>query len=160
MQDMSTATTLVIESHSLDDTLQIGESIGRNLKGGETIELISDLGGGKTALVRGIARGMDSPDSVASPTFTISREYRSPRGFTMHHYDFYRLSDPGVLRGQLSESLEDDQVVTAIEWSNVVNDLLPNDRLTIALSSTGEEGRKLELSAKPEHTHLLKGLNP
>src|SRR5690606_30129333 len=125
---MSTAMTWEMQSTNLNDTWRLGEAVGRNLKGGEVVELISDLGGGKTAFVRGLAKGAGSKDDVASPTFTISRIYSGPK-FDIHHYDFYRLSEPGVVRQELEESLADGQVVIAVEWAETVRDVLPENRL-------------------------------
>src|SRR5690606_33786002 len=70
-EHMSTGTTWRTSSTSSEATERLGERLGKALKGGEVIELASDLGGGKTTLVRGLARGAKSSDKVASPTFTI-----------------------------------------------------------------------------------------
>jgi tRNA threonylcarbamoyladenosine biosynthesis protein TsaE len=65
-------TKLIAVTKNADETVALGQKIGQQLQGGEVIELISDLGGGKTQLVRGLAAGMGSTDQVQSPTFTIS----------------------------------------------------------------------------------------
>lgn len=158
MRDMSTDTTLEIDSTSLENTLELAAKIGVQLKGGEVIELVSDLGGGKTAFVRGLAKGLGSSDLVASPTFTISREYRADR-CDLHHYDFYRLSDPGVVRAELAESIEDPKVSVAIEWADIVQGVLPEDRLTINIEQTGENTRRFVIKAGPSHHHLTKALS-
>ncbi len=134
------------------------EKIGRNLKGGEVIELRSDIGGGKTTLVRGLAKGAGSTDQVASPTFTISRVYNCPNGVRINHFDFYRLNDPGVMQGELGESVTDPTSVTVVEWANIVNQVLPEDRLLIEITSTGEDSRHIGLAAGPTHIHMLNGL--
>src|ERR1700722_299415 len=87
---------------SLKATLVLGRTLGQNLKGGEAIELSSDLGGGKTALVKGLANGAGSQDLVSSPSFTICNQYNTPK-FVIYHFDFYRLSDPGIIARELSE---------------------------------------------------------
>ncbi len=69
--------TLQIDTTSPKNTLNLAAKIGSRIKGGEVIELVSDLGGGKTVFVRGLAKGMGSTDQVSSPTFTISREYKA-----------------------------------------------------------------------------------
>lgn len=82
---MNIATTCQIVSTSSDATEKLGEQVGKRLKGGEVIELISDLGGGKTTFIRGLARGMGSTDHVSSPTFTISKFYSvKPKPQTTH----------------------------------------------------------------------------
>lgn len=154
---MSTDTTLQIASHNLNDTLRLGEQIGRQCKGGEVIELVSDLGGGKTTLMRGVAKGLGSTDHVASPTFTVSREYRAGK-LRLHHYDFYRLTDPGIVADELAESVADPQTIVAVEWADVVESVLPADRLTITIETTAESERALRLSAGSGHVHLIKEL--
>jgi len=123
--------------------LALGKALGATLKGGEVIELIGDLGAGKTQLVRGIAEGIDSIDVVQSPSFTISRIYKG-KGLELHHYDFYRLGDdPGILRAELAESIEDSQVTVVTEWANSVEDVLPRDKLAITITYQDEENARL-----------------
>lgn len=138
-----------IESHSFDETVDLGKRCGRNLIGGEVIELISDLGGGKTAFVRGLAQGLDSSDQVMSPTFTISRIYRGKK-VDLHHFDFYRLDDPGIMSAELSESVNDTRVAVAVEWSDVARDVLPADRLQVELIASDEDERQI----------IVRGLGP
>ena len=142
---MNIGLTSKITSTSAFKTEQLGEQLGQKLKGGEVIELVSDLGGGKTTFVRGLARGMGSKDKVSSPSFTLSNEYTA-KGLTLHHFDFYRLSEPGILKQELAEVLADAQAVTVVEWADIVEDVLPTDKLTVRIKATGEEGREIELS--------------
>ncbi|HET7320780.1 MAG TPA: tRNA (adenosine(37)-N6)-threonylcarbamoyltransferase complex ATPase subunit type 1 TsaE [Candidatus Saccharimonadales bacterium] len=150
---MSTELTSKIISTSALQTEQLGEQLGRKLRGGEAIELVSDLGGGKTTFVRGLARGVGSKDKVSSPSFTLSNEYQANK-LTLHHFDFYRLREPGILRNELAEILEDPQAVTVVEWANIVEDVLPADKLTVHIRATGEESREIELSY-PENRKYL-----
>jgi len=101
------------------------------------IELVSDLGGGKTTFVRGLVRGMGSHDHVASPTFTISRIY-SAGNHTIHHFDFYRLHEAGLIGEELTETLEDPHAVTIVEWADVVKSVLPHNRLTIMIQKKAD----------------------
>lgn len=140
--------------------MAIGSAIGAVLKGGETIELKSDLGGGKTALTKGIAAGMESKDTVQSPTFTVSRIYKAHDGLELHHFDFYRLSDPGVMAAELAESLNDSRAVVVVEWSDIVADILPAERITITLTATGEDTRLLELYLPDAYTALQHAVQP
>jgi tRNA threonylcarbamoyladenosine biosynthesis protein TsaE len=117
-------------STNSDDTERLGELLGRQLFGGEVIELRSDLGGGKTTLTRGLVRGAGISDRVSSPTFTLSRIYQRS-GLQIQHFDFYRLSDPGILADQLAESLSDDKTVVVIEWADIIKDVLPSQRFSI-----------------------------
>lgn len=133
--------------------------IGRNLKGGEVIELVGDVGAGKTEFVRGLARGFGSEDKVSSPTFTISRIYSGPNNLRINHFDFYRLQDPGIIAAELDEVVGQAKEIVAIEWSDVVKKVLPDDRLEIRFSSPSVDKRKLELIAGDKHTHLIEGLD-
>jgi len=154
---MSIDATSQINSTSLENTLKLAAEIGSRLKGGEVIELISDLGGGKTVFVRGLAKGMGSTDQVTSPTFTISREYKAGN-LELHHYDLYRLSGtgPGVVADELVESIENPDITVVIEWSGAVEDVLPKDRLKVEITKTGDNTRELKLTAGKDHRRLLK----
>lgn len=146
--------TWSIDSSSLEDTEALASLVGKRLKGGEVIELVSDLGGGKTAFVRGLARGIGSADHVASPTFTISREYHTDK-LTLYHFDFYRLQDPGIMTAELAEIINDPQAVVAVEWSDIVQHVLPEKRVTIKLVTTGDTARRLEFTYPAELTYVI-----
>jgi tRNA threonylcarbamoyladenosine biosynthesis protein TsaE len=135
----------------------LGKRLGEQLKGGEVIELLSDLGGGKTTLVRGLARGIGSSDHVSSPTFTLSNVYQAPR-CTIYHFDFYRLHEPGLIVHELNEALQDPQAVVVIEWGAIVQDVLPPERLTISLDRTGEETRTITVHYPPKLASVVKAL--
>ncbi len=142
------------KSNSPEETEQLGEQIGAHLRGGEVIELVSDLGGGKTAFTRGLARGFGSKDHVASPTFTISREYHADKR-TLYHFDFYRLGEPGIMSAELAEIVGDPHAVVVVEWSDIVRHVLPEHRLTIKLTHTGETARAIEITYPPELEYLM-----
>jgi tRNA threonylcarbamoyladenosine biosynthesis protein TsaE len=130
--------------------------VGSRLRGGEVIVLTSDLGGGKTAFVRGLARGIGSKDHVASPTFTIGREYQSEdKKLRIHHFDFYRLSEPGIMSLELAEVLQDPEAVVAIEWGEIVEEVLPEKKLLIHIKRTGEETRDLTFEYPAELDYLI-----
>lgn len=128
--------------------------IGSRLRGGEVIELVSDLGGGKTAFVRGLARGMGSEDHVHSPSFTIGNQYRAGN-LTLHHFDFHRLNDAGIMRDELAEILIDPQAVVVVEWADLVEDVLPAEHLTIHIKATGETTRQLNFAYPSSLSYLF-----
>lgn len=149
-----------ITTNKPEETIALGEKLGSCLRGGEVVELVSDIGGGKTTLVRGIAQGIESSDEVMSPTFTISRIYKGS-SLQLHHFDFYRLSEPGVIAGELEESLHNPDVAVVIEWSDIIKDALPEDRLQIKIQTTGDntEQRTINFQALGQtHQELIGGI--
>lgn len=121
------------------------------------IELVSDLGGGKTTFVRGLAKGIGSNDHVSSPTFTISNVYQGKQ-LTMHHFDFYRLHEAGIMREELEEVINDPRSVTVVEWANIVQAILPDNRLTIRITASGESSRHYDFYGSNRVRHLIEGL--
>ena len=122
---------------------QLGEAIGRLVSGGEVLELVGDIGAGKTTLTKGIARALGVNEPVQSPTFTISRVYDSPKGLRLAHYDFYRLSEAGIMGDEIREAADDDSVII-VEWAGAVDDDLPKDRLVVKITTISEEERLVE----------------
>lgn len=135
-------------------TEKFGEQLGRKLQGGEVIELISDLGGGKTTLTRGIARGAGSSDTVGSPTFMISKLYKATK-CEIHHFDLYRLSHAGMMEYAISEVLQDPRAVLVIEWGEVLEHVLPKNRITIKIHKTSDDGRRLECHYSKNMAYLM-----
>lgn len=124
------------------------------MRGGEVIELVSDLGGGKTTFVRGLARGMGSAEPVHSPSFTLGNQYRSAK-LTLYHFDFYRLFEPGIMRDELAEVLADPAAVVVIEWGKIVEDVLPAKKLTVHFRVTGTDSRQLIFTCPSELSYLV-----
>lgn len=132
-----------------------GEQIGRLLRGGECLELIGDVGAGKTTFVKGLAVGLNVDDDVQSPSFTISREYVTRDGLTLAHYDFYRLHEAGVLSYELAESLLDPQTVTVVEWGETIGAVLPDERVVISIAYLPDsESRELTIKTAPKFAYL------
>ena len=136
---------MITEVQGEQEMQALGESIGRNLKGGEVFELVGDVGAGKTTFVKGLALGLGVDDDVQSPSFTISRVYDGRDGLQLSHYDFYRLSDPGIMANELAEISQDKQSVTVIEWADIVLGALPTNRITINFTSPSETSRQLTM---------------
>lgn len=147
----------VLQSDNPDSTEKFAETIGKNLRGGEVIELISDLGGGKTTFTRGIARGAGSEDVVASPTFTISKVY-STSTFDIHHFDFYRLPDAGLAAHELEDLVGDPGIVVIVEWGGAVGHVLPEGKVTIEINKTSEVNRQLVITCPGNMRYLLEGI--
>ena len=143
-------------STSSDDTERLGELLGSQLSGGEVIELRADLGGGKTTFVRGLVRGAGIASRVSSPTFTLSRLYESSK-LQIHHFDFYRLNDPGLLSEQLAESINIPHNVVIVEWADIVDDVLPSKRITIEFKpqATSLDERQITINYPEESRDLV-----
>jgi tRNA threonylcarbamoyladenosine biosynthesis protein TsaE len=131
---------------SVEETIALGKQFGSKLKGGEVIEFIGDLGAGKTSFMRGLAEGIESEDSVSSPTFTISNIYSGREGLEIHHFDFYRLLEPGLVQEQLKEAIEDPKAIVCVEWAETVRGVLPENRITIQITTIDEETREFKFS--------------
>lgn len=154
-----TTVTYDISTKKPAQTQEIAARLGHYLKGGEVIELSSDLGGGKTTFVQGLASGLGYKADVTSPTFVLSRVYEITPTLEIHHYDLYRLGVSGVLGEQLAEDMKDPHVITIIEWAGIIENDLPTDRLTVELQVTGDNSRDLKFtSGGSVSDKLLKGL--
>lgn len=124
-----------------------GARLGALCNGGEVVELVGDVGAGKTTLTKGMAIGLSIDESIQSPSFTISRVYQARDDLTLYHYDFYRLPDAGIMADDLRETLANPRAVTVIEWSGIVEGALPEDRLTLTFISPSETSRDITLKA-------------
>lgn len=133
---------------SPDEMLAFGSALAQKLAGGEVLELIGDVGAGKTMFTRGVAHGLGVQDAVQSPTFTISREYDTSQGLRLVHYDFYRLKDAGIMADELAESLADSRTITIIEWAETVASVLPEDRVTLTISLVADDEQARRVSWK------------
>ena len=151
------AKTYNITTHSPEETQALASRIGKAVNGGEVIELMSDVGAGKTTFVRGLVEGIGSTDAVASPTFTISRVYGS-EDLTIAHFDFYRLHEPGLIEHELSEYLDDRQVVTVIEWPDNIKHVLPKQRIKIHIKSDGKNERTFKFFVPGAYAYIEKEL--
>jgi len=136
---------MIIEVANEQETRAVAEKLGRLLRGGEVIELIGDVGAGKTTFVKGLAKGLDIDDDVQSPSFTISRVYDARDNLRLAHYDFYRLQDPGIMKDELVETLADPEEITVIEWADIVEGILPESKFTILFEAPSETARKLTI---------------
>lgn len=138
---------------------EFGARLGALLNGGEVIELVGDVGAGKTTLTKGIASGLQIDEDVQSPSFTISRVYDAANGLRLAHYDFYRLHDAGIMANELHETIHDTKTVTIIEWAEIISGVLPDDRLTITIHpiATDEHARMIELRAAGAKSNELVG---
>ena len=128
--------------HSEQEMLEYGKQYASKLQSPAIIELIGDVGAGKTTFVRGLAQGMGIDEPLSSPSFTISRFYAGAKN-TLTHYDFYRLDEPGIMADDLAESINDKNNITVIEWGQSIKELLPPNHRTIEIKYIDETTREL-----------------
>jgi len=135
-------------SNGIEETIGIGEKLGRKLKRGDCVALIGDLGAGKTVLTKGIAKGLGVKDAryVNSPTFVIIKEYKGK--LPLYHFDLYRLNKSSVIDAENFEEYFYGDGVSVIEWADKIRKLLPKKYIEIKLSVTGEEKRKIEIKKR------------
>ena len=139
---------ITFQSHSEEETDQLGASLAGVLFQGLTIALDGQLGSGKTRFVRALceALGIDTT-SVNSPTFVILQQYTDGR-IPVAHLDTYRLSDiDEFLAIGAEEYLDSEEWLTLIEWADRIAPILPADRLTIAIRQVGEMQREFAFTA-------------
>lgn len=136
---------IVIDSEEV--MKKIAWNFGRKVRGGESLELVGDVGAGKTTFTKGLAEGMGIFEAIQSPTFTISRTYEARDGLELRHYDFYRLEQAGIMANELAEAVADPRTVTVVEWGGVAESALPADRLRLEITAVSESGREVVITA-------------
>ena len=149
---MTTGTDLV--SRSREETEALGERIGRAASAGDVVALWGELGAGKTALARGIARGLGHGDGlVTSPTFVILHEHLEGR-LPFFHLDLYRIA-PSDAEGTGWREAVEGGGVAAIEWPDRVADDLPEDRLDVRIEHAGADERHIRLEPTGPRSAVL-----
>ncbi|OIJ16953.1 tRNA (adenosine(37)-N6)-threonylcarbamoyltransferase complex ATPase subunit type 1 TsaE [Anaerobacillus alkalidiazotrophicus] len=140
-----------IYTSSPEETMEFAEKLGRLIQAGAVITLEGDLGAGKTHFTKGLAKGLEVKRTVNSPTFTIIKEYKGR--LPLYHMDVYRVSDG-------DEDLGFDEYfygegVSVIEWSSLIEEQLPAERLDIQIFHQGDQERRIVLSPIGERYNLL-----
>lgn len=152
-------------SKKTEETLLLGEKIGKKLFAGAVIALEGDLGGGKTTFTKGLAKGLGIKEEVVSPSFTLEKVYQ----FTDHssqiiennlstvnreqiarlyHFDFYRIDNPKDMVGyELAEALDDPKGIVVVEWAEKIEAELPKEKLVVKFEYVGENEREIILKS-------------
>ena len=128
-----------IESFSEKDTFDAGVAVGKNAKPGEVYTLSGDLGVGKTVFTKGVAEGLGIEESVNSPTFIILQEYEGGR-LSLDHFDVYRISDVEEMEEIGYEDYFYGDGVCLIEWAELIDEILPEDKIEIKISKDLQKG--------------------
>ena len=124
--------------------LDFGENFAKKLTFPAVIELIGDVGAGKTTFTRGLAKGLGVSESVTSPSFTISKRYAFPNGFLIH-YDFYRLPDPGLMLEDFLDAAAEENSVVVVEWGKDIEEFLPEKHYTLTFKLNDDGSREVTL---------------
>ena len=129
----------VIETFSAEETLKLGEQMGREVKPGTVCTLVGDLGVGKTVFTQGIALGLNIEESICSPTFTIVQVYEEGR-MPFYHFDVYRIGDIEEMDEIGYEDYFYGEGLCMIEWANLIEEILPPHYKEITIEKDLEKG--------------------
>jgi tRNA threonylcarbamoyladenosine biosynthesis protein TsaE len=130
----------IVETHSPEETWKLASELSGDLGPGTVIALHGDLGAGKTCFIQGYAAALGIDEPVTSPTYTLIGEYKGR--LPLHHIDLYRLSGPEEALGLGLEEYFDANGITAIEWAERAEGLLPPDLLHIQITADQHTGTR------------------
>src|SRR5579871_23001 len=138
------------QTHSAEETTELGRQLAAELKPGTIVLLRGDLGAGKTTLVKGIAEGFNAAraEDVTSPTFTLIHEYRGPE-VTLYHIDLYRIDTQRELDTLALDDLIDSGNILLIEWGEKFQRFATERDVEIAIEHKGGDERSVSVEAKP-----------
>lgn len=129
-------------TNSAQETEALGERVGRSLTPGAVLAYTGDLGAGKTAFTRGVARGLEIPERITSPTFTIVNEYEGGR-LPLFHFDMYRLGSSDELFDIGWEDYLARDGVCAVEWSENIEDILDANTIRVDIRRGESDDQRL-----------------
>ena len=138
-----TRNKMQIISKSEEDTRKAGKSFAETLEKGDVVSLRGSLGAGKTVFAKGIAESLGIEEAIVSPTFTIVQEYDGR--IKMYHLDLYRLSGEDEFESMGGEEFLYPDGVTLIEWSEKIEDMLPDDTVYINITINDDQSRDIEI---------------
>ena len=139
---------LVLHTKSTSETIRIGKQIGSQLRPGDVVALVGELGTGKTHFIKGLASGTGVKKSryITSPSFTLIHEYQGKIPF--YHIDLFRLKTEKEAEGLGLEEYFQGGGITAVEWADKIPTLLPEEMLCVHIRYTGENARSIEIIGK------------
>ena len=133
----------------MEETIQTAEKFAENLKAGDVIAYRGGLGAGKTTFTRGLAKGLGLGDVVTSPTFAIVNEYRGKK-LTLYHFDMYRIENSDDLESTGYYDYPLEESIFAVEWSENIADVLPENTIYIDIRSIDENTREITVKGGEE----------
>ena len=128
-----------VDSYGAEETLALGEKVGRAAQPGEVYTLIGDLGVGKTVFTQGVAKGLGITEPVSSPTFTILQIYEEGR-LPFYHFDVYRIGDVEEMEEIGYEDCFYGKGICLIEWANLVEEILPEAYVQVTIEKDLAKG--------------------
>ena len=134
-----------IITKSPEETIKLGKSIGKKLKGNETICLVGELGSGKTQFVKGVALGLGIKENITSPSFVIVKIYNGK--VNLIHIDFYRLEDKSELETIGFDDFFSPNNIIVIEWADRFKDIYPDYATWINIKYIDETTREFHINA-------------
>lgn len=140
------------QTASAEETVALAKRFSKNLRRGDVVAYRGGLGAGKTAFTRGLADGLHCKGEVCSPTFALVHEYPSAisGGVTLYHFDMYRISDSDDLYATGYDDYLSGGGILAIEWSENIEDVLPENTITVTITVIGENNRSIEIDSERE----------
>ena len=127
-------------SHTPEETLEIGRTIGAKCKSGTVVSLRGSLGAGKTVIAKGVAEALGIKDAIVSPTFTLIQEYQGTQ-LQLFHMDLYRLSGTDEFEMIGGEEMLYGKAVVLIEWSEKIEEMLPDGTVFITIDIQPNQDR-------------------
>ena len=150
-----------ITCKNLDDTAKLANVFATHIKDGVFACLFGEIGAGKTAFVKLLAKEMGITDKVTSPSFVILNEYKTGDKIPFYHFDLYRLENTGV--SSISDELREysrDGIFTFVEWAEFSDEQLPFDRIDINVTYNNDDTRNYEFVARGDKfMKVIEGLN-
>lgn len=130
---------MIMETRSAEETFALGKRIGEQARAGEVYTLVGDLGVGKTVFTQGLAEGLGIKEPISSPTFTIVQVYEDGR-LPFYHFDVYRIGDVEEMDEIGFEDYIYGEGVSLIEWSNLIEEILPEKKVEITIEKDLAQG--------------------
>lgn len=123
---------MIVETHSAEETFELGRKIGQQARPGQIYTLVGDLGVGKTVFTQGVASGLDIREPISSPTFTIIQIYEEGR-MPFYHFDVYRIGDIEEMEEIGYDDYFFGEGICLIEWANLIEEILPDHIIAVTI---------------------------
>jgi tRNA threonylcarbamoyladenosine biosynthesis protein TsaE len=143
----------IIESHSPEETMDLGRELGRRAEAGSLITLDGELGTGKTVFAKGFAEGLGIEEIVNSPTFTILQIYEGGR-LPLYHFDVYRIEEPEEMEEIGYEEYFSGEGVCLVEWADQIAELIPPEAVHVRIEKKPEKGNDYRIISLENEKNL------